>query len=395
MSETAEQGRPASEQASDASGPSGPAGPAGGQPLAPLRVGWVAGDGTLTNFAPTLNPLAVGLMDELVKVTLLSPAKAGAAELAGPLTDVVRYTVSAWPMRQAGLKAAGTAVVANKLELLHALDFTAARLTRDLAGRCNLPYVVSSFSMSDTRRAKRLDGRLGAVLAAGEKIELGLIRHHVAPAAKVHRLRPGLYTAKRARCFRDPTHSVAIVAACRLARWPVLTAVCEAFAKLKADGYDCIFVIIASGRLAGRLRRHVRQAGLEHDLTLADHHSSEQLGKVIMAGDLFVSPDAGPQIDFGSMMAMASGVPVLAGHVGRDMDDFIIDGETAEVFDPAASGALAGKLAGMLDDHAAARSLADKALDHIRRNYSPTAMVSAVSNIYRSVIGQFTSRQQK
>ena len=357
----------------------------------PLHVGWVAGKDTLDSLAPMLNPLAVGLMDELVELTLLCPRQADLGELSGPPTEIVRYSPSFWPLRCVGTRAILAEPDARKPDLLHALDFSAAGLTRRLARRANLPYVVSSFSLADTRRLGRADARLGAVLAGSEKIELGIIKHHVAAAAKVHRVPPALHVAKRPRCFRDPTHSVAVVAACRLRRWKVLLALAGAFGELKKRGYDCVFMIIGSGGQERRLRKLADQAGLQRDLTFADKQSGVQLGKIIMAADIFVSPDPGPGIDLGGLMAMASGVPLLA---GRDTEDFITDGQTALVFDPTSGRDLTDKLSGLLDDRAAARALAENALEHCREQHRPSAMVSTVAGLYRQVVAEFKSHRR-
>jgi glycosyltransferase involved in cell wall biosynthesis len=122
--------------------------------------------------------------------------------------------------------------------------------------------------------------------------------------------------------------------------------------------------------------------GLQGDLTLADEQTSSQLVKIVMAADVFVSPAPGTRTDLGSLMAMASGVPVVA---GRETDDFLIRDKTARICDPTSREQLAGAIKGMLDDHVAARSLAEKALGYCRDEHRPSTMVEQVASVYRQV----------
>ena len=101
------------------------------------------------------------------------------------------------------------------------------------------------------------------------------------------------------------------------------------------------------------------------------------------AADVFISFDPGQQIDLASLIAMASGVPALA---ARDREDFIIDGKTAVVFASSSASELTDKVARLLDDHAAARALAEHALEYVRRTHSPAGMAAAVARTYRQAI---------
>jgi glycosyltransferase involved in cell wall biosynthesis len=161
---------------------------------------------------------------------------------------------------------------------------------------------------------------------------------------------------------------------------PVLRATAEAFAELRREGHDCLFMVIGSGRGESFLRREVARLGLRREVTFADEQFSSQLGKIIMAADVFVSPDPPEGIDLGSLMAMASGVPVVA---GRGEDGFVVPGRTAILCDPTSARQLAAAIMGLLDDHASARALAESALEYCRDEHSPSAMVGQVARIYR------------
>jgi len=349
----------------------------------PVCVGWVAGRDTVKRLGYVLNPLAVGLVDDLVKLVLFCPEDADAGDLPSPPIELVRHAPYKWPFRKQVIADLVEQATSRKVQLVHALDCSTIDLTRRLAQAGRFNYVVSSYNLAVVHRMHRLNGHLARILAACERIELRLIKRHVAAAEKVLRVPPGVHPAKRSRCFRDPRHSVAIVACGILANWRTLAALAACFAQLRQRGYDCVFMVIGSGRMETRLREEVAKLGLQQHVTFADQPTSSQLAGIMKAADIFISFDPGRQIDLASLTAMASGVPALA---ARDREDFIIDGKTAIVFDPSSASQLTDKVAGLLDDHASARALAESALEYVRRMHSPASMAAAVARTYRQAI---------
>ena len=159
-----------------------------------------------------------------------------------------------------------------------------------------------------------------------------------------------------------------------------MAALTSAFAELRKRNYDCVFALIGLGNQERRLRRYVRKLGLERYVTFADRESSSHLADIMSAADIYISPDADANIDLGSLIAMAAGVPVFA---GRDKEDFIVDDLTALTFNPLSARQLADKIALLLDDHSKARSLAEAALTYTREHHSPAKMVSNTVEVYR------------
>ena len=352
-------------------------------PSPPISVAWLAGRGTFDSLGHVLNPLAVGLVDDLVKLVLICPEGTDVGELPCPPVELVRHAPYKWPFRGQVIASLVEQVASRKVQLLHALDCSALNLTPRLAHAGKLSYVVSSYSLAAARHMHRLNGHLAAVLAACEQIELRLIKRRVAASEKVHRVLPGVHPAKRSNCFRDPRHSVAIVACGMLANWRALAALAGCFAQLRQRGHDCVFMVIGSGRMESRFRGEVVKLGLQQQVTFADQPTSSQLAGIMKAADVFISFDPGQQIDLASLIAMASGVPALA---PRDREDFIIDGKTAVVFASSSASELTDKVARLLDDHAAARALAENALEYVRRTHSPAGMAAAVARTYRQAI---------
>jgi glycosyltransferase involved in cell wall biosynthesis len=354
----------------------------------PLRAAWVAGDETFDQYARILQPLAVGLMDEMVDVVILCPDPAEAETLAGVRSDVVRCPEARWwGVRGGAVQELAGQLRKRRVRLLHALDASAARLARALARAAGLPYLLSSYALDDARRLGDAARHAAGVLAASEPVRQGLLEQDACPAEKLRLLRPGVYHVRHPTCFHDPDHSVAIVTGGPLDHFQAFDAVLQCFAELVLRKFDCVFFLIGSGRAERRLRDRAEQLHLAGQLTFADCHPLGQLTGIFKAADVYVSPVPQRAIDVRSLLAMAAGVPVLAA-AGGGANDFLRDGQTAMAFSPGDAAELTVKLTAMLDDHASARALAASAIEYIHENHSPAVQVVSLAHFYRRLVGE-------
>jgi glycosyltransferase involved in cell wall biosynthesis len=358
----------------------------------PVRVAWVAGRGTFDRLSAVLRPLAVGLMDEVVEVLVLCPASADGSQVPSTGHEVLRYRDPRWwrPGRAAAAALAAE-LRRRKVELLHALDGSATRLTRSLARAAGLPYALSSDSLADADHVGEPAREAGAVLAASEPIRQAFLRRAHCPPEKVHCMRPGVYHVRHPTCFGEPDQTVAIVAGGALGDFPAFDAVMRCFAELSARKLDCVYFILGGGRAERLLRARTIQLGLSHDLTFVDRQPLAQLTGIFKAADLYVSPAAGRELDMCALLAIAAGVPVLATAAGAS--DFLRDGETAMFFRQGDSAELTVKLGAMLDDRAATRAQAESALRYIHEQHSPANNVTALAHIYRQAVARPAGRK--
>ena len=354
-------------------------------PLRRLRVVWVAGTETLERMERVLQPLAIGLMDELVELIVLCPEGIDTQELPSPPIQIMRYGRIPWlAFRSRTVRSIAGQLQDKRVALLHALDAEAAGLTARLAVSADLPYVLGSFSLDDGPGLRSLVRRPAAVLAASEPIRQNLLEHHVAPVEKLLLVRPGVYQVRHATCFNNPQHSIAIVAGGELGDYDAFDAALRTFAELVSRDYDCSFFVIGNGPAEKPLRARAEELGLRRRLSFADRQRTSQMAGILKAADIYIAPCTSPSIDFWSLLALAAGDPVLSG--GPGASDFIIDDRTAVTFGPGNSSELIAKLTALLADRAATRALMENALGYLREHHSPAQMVAKVAQTYRQVV---------
>jgi len=357
-------------------------------PPKPIHVALVAGPESLDRLGVVVRHMIVGLLDEAIRVSLVCPVSAGADHLAPP-AEVVRYAPTRVPL----LLRRSAHAVAHQIRpagvgCLHALDAGALPLTRRLAAEANLDYLVGIDALR--RHVRPPDGRCRGVVAAAEPIRRRLGVQHALPEDQIHLIRPGIHAARQATCFADPQHTVAIVAAGRPASPAPFGAALNAFAELRAARRDCVFFLVGAGRAERPLRRLAQRLDLMGDLTFVDRSSAEQLTDILKAADVFIAPAPADRIDVELLSAMAGGVPALAGIAGQPQadqpNDFVIPDQTALTFAAGNAAELTVKLAALLDDRAAARRLAEAALDHLRQHHSPARNTKQLADLYRACV---------
>jgi len=354
-------------------------------PPKPIRVAWLAGPETFSRIGRILQPLAVGLMDELVGVSIFLPERADEREIPMLPIDMVRFSRTGWRIfRTRTVAQLATEITNRQIGLLHALDASAAEQAMRLSRATGLGYVVSSYSLLDAEKLGPLDGQLAAVLPAGDAIAQALQQRRVAPPERIHLVRPGVYQVSRPTGFPDATRSVAVVAGGQMDDFAAYEALLTTMNELRLRNFDCQFFIIANGKAETRVRAAAEQMGLHPRLTFIDRQPAMQLQGILKSTDIYISPVTTPQLDVGALLAMAAGDPVLA--PASSQDDFLVDDQTAVRFQPGNAADLTQKLIAVLEDRARATALATGALDHLRKHHSPAGMVNRVATIYRQAV---------
>lgn len=355
--------------------------------LTPVNVAWLSRAGTLEGLVRVLGPLAVGLADELVNITLFRANGAPGGDVLGPGVETICYRRRRFFGPGARTVAdLGETVRARKIDLLHALDAGSAGLASALARVAGVKYLLSSYHTGDGAALGTLGSDCAGVLASSTAIRNDLVEHHVSAAEKIHLARPGVYHVRYPGCFSRSGRSVAIVAGGPMDAYGAWDAVLRTFAELRMREFDCEFFVVCSGRGERRTRRLARDLDLLGHVTFIDRTIVSQFSGIIKSADVYISAAPDEKLDIRALLAMANGSAVLA--AADAAADFIIDGQTALTFEQGNHAELTTKLVAMLDDPAAARALAAVALAYVAEHHSPAASVTALSETYRSAAAQ-------
>jgi starch synthase len=103
--------------------------------------------------------------------------------------------------------------------------------------------------------------------------------------------------------------------------------------------------------------------------------------------DLLCAPSREEGLGLAAIEAMASGLPVVATHVGG-LPEVVVDGETGFLVAPDDRAALAAAMTGLLANPDYARRLGRAGRDRARACFSHTAMTAATGAIYAEVLGR-------
>jgi len=149
--------------------------------------------------------------------------------------------------------------------------------------------------------------------------------------------------------------------------------------RLLLDEYDFMLVVMSGESEEKQLRKLLVEFELSQAVVSVPRLSP--FGAVISGGDIFIQP--GPKKTFDPMLLEAMRVgTVLAGCKGG-VDDLVIEGQTAAVFDPKDELGIYKTLKDLLDKPDYARQLAKNAQEYLKKNHTVSSMISATLAVYR------------
>ena len=252
-----------------------------------------------------------------------------------------------------------------------------------------------------------LKRRYNAVMTRGERVIAlsGFIAGHIhrvygVPARRIRvihrgvdlaRFAPARVGAERvvtlAREWRLPDGVLVVMLPGRLTRWKGQAFFIEAIARLRRRDIRCLLVGSDQGRTAYRqeLDALIGRHDLEEVVRIVDH--CDDMPAAYMLTDLVVSASTDPEA-FGRVVAEAQalGRPVIASDHGGARET-VIAGETGWLTPPGDAQALADAIERGLDlGETARRALAEKAIAHVRRNFSKDAMCAKTLDVYDEVL---------
>jgi teichuronic acid biosynthesis glycosyltransferase TuaC len=258
-------------------------------------------------------------------------------------------------------------VTAGDYDLLHAHQALpdgalAQRLAADLRVPCVVTVhgadVYQHFRMGGAvaRRAKNVLVHADAVMANSSAVA-GLLAGVVAPERLTVVLNgtTGLGRAVQPAADYLPGEPLVLTVGYLIER-KGLRELVAAVAKLRAAGRRVKLAIVGDGPLRGALAAQAEADGVADAVHFLGRVPHERVLALMARADVFALPSWDEAFGLVYTEAMAQGTPVIAGR-GEGPEDFIADGVSGYLAPVRDAGALAGIIAGVFDDPAAAAAV--------------------------------------
>ena len=241
------------------------------------------------------------------------------------------------------------------------------------------------------RRADRL-------LSVSSRLADRMSREVRIPRERIHVIRNGVNLARfAARPASDArtrlgvsASGVVLGAAGRLVDVKDHATLIDAVHLLRQRGRDVGAVIAGEGPLRPDLQGRISQLGLERNVRLLGHRGDVE--NVFSGIDVFVQPSKSEGMSNTILEAMASGLPVIATHVGG-ADELVIDGETGTLVPPSDPLPLANAIDRLVADAALRHSMGAASRARAHEQFSLERMVSNYQSFYSDVMQPATSWQ--
>lgn len=345
-----------------------------------LRPALIVSGRNLTEHTTFLRRLLVGMADESIPVTMVCPPGFDTDMLTPAPAALYTHPILNLPlMEHVGIEWLAEQLEKSRPSVLHCLCESKAGLTRRLARRLDIPYVLMVNSLSKTlHRLPVSPGRCVRIVTPAETIRTHVVQALPRFADRVVQINMGSFVDTDMMCFANPSRLPSIVVAHPLRRTGDFANFFQAIKSLRTDSREFMAVIMGTGPAEHSLRRLLVTLGLSDIVTIVPILNPWR--SVVAAGDIFVQPQ--PLREFSAFLleAMAVGTAVAACWGG--VDDMIIPNQTALTFEPGSEPSLRQVLKQLLDDRDCARRLAATAQEHVRAKHSVSAMVSATLKIY-------------
>jgi len=350
-----------------------------------LRLVLIASEHTCWEYSIFLEHLLVGLADQSIPVALICSPGVDADSLFTGTAEVITYPVFELPLmerlnRRLLLERLGK----FKPTILHCLCEGKAALTRQLARRLDLPYVLTVNSLQKRMATFSVSSkRCARIVVPAKSIAANIARVHPQFADRIALIHVGTFVAQDGGCFSEPSQLATMVTAHPAGNADDFENLFGAIKHLLIDGYEFMMVVIGSKWAERQLWRLLAALGLLETVTIVPRLTPWR--SVLAAGDIFIRPQPNSAFDPLLLEAMSLGAAV-AGCKGG-VDDLIVEDKMAVVFDPNDELSIVRTLQRLLDRREFARQIVSAAQQYLREKHTVSEMISTTLRIYHEAQG--------
>jgi glycosyltransferase involved in cell wall biosynthesis len=292
----------------------------------------------------------------------------------------------------AGARRMGAYLARHDIGLVHAFDVPLDLFAVPVARWYRTPVVLSSQRADrdltpGVRRhlLRATDRMVDAIVVNSRAVARQLAEHDGVPASLLRLVYNGLDTSvfrpdgERAALPWDEA-AVVVGIVCALRPEKGLYTLMEAFRKVKSGRPGVKLAIVGSGPMLAEL-----QAAADGDCHFQP--AVRNVAPWLRAMDIFVLPSLSEALSNSLMEAMGCGCCPVASCVGGN-PELVTDGETGLLFPAGDAGALAERLALLLDQPDYRRRLAAQAERRMREHFNRELAARAMGSIYQEFLGR-------
>lgn len=350
---------------------------------ASIQVLAVADTDVLERLGSVLRHLCVGMMDEPVRMHVLSrTGRDLAGDWVGP-SRIVRLPRTFWRWRVPGGDEVLDAGDLEPPDVVHCFSPELAAWAHNWAMEWDSSLIVHLSDALDVRQFcdMRLAGRILAI-ATTPRLEQTVLDRCPDLRDSVRLVPHGLPAQTEPACLARPERIPAVLVTVPLTRDCGMENVFHSLHALVRAGQELQLFVLSSGPAEPMLRRLVEELGLRSNVTFAGPMREwSTLQDAMRSADFFILPTRRHRFTIHTLAAMASGLAVIA--PAGTVEDYLINGTTACLFDAAHPSDLTRQWGALLEDRSRARELAHGALDHVRAHHQASTMVTSMAWLYR------------
>ncbi len=345
-----------------------------------VRPALIISKRTVSLYSPLLERLMVGLANESISAALVCPSDYDVDSIAHGAVEVIKQPAVDLPfITWLNIKKLAQYLAPFKPTVLHCLCESKSLFTKQLSSLLDLPYILTVNSIWHKWRQLPVSSKycLRIITPAGS-IAAGIAAAYPKFADRLEQINAGTFVEESAGCFSDTAQLPSMIAVAHPGNEAQFENLLSAVKHLVDEGYQFMLFITATGHTETALRKSITKLGLSQTVIIIPELKPWRV--LLTAADIFIQP--APSNDFNLLLleAMSLGTAVVACKGG--VDDFVIDGRTAAVFDPNDELSLKKTIQQLLDKPQFARSLAAGAQQYLKENHTVTAMVSSILRIY-------------
>jgi glycosyltransferase involved in cell wall biosynthesis len=345
-----------------------------------IHVALIASEHTICEYSIFMERLLVGLADESVPVVLICPPGFNPGTVFTGITEVINYPIFDLPlMERLNIRLLTERLSKFEPTILHCLCESRALLTRQLAQRLDIPYVLMVNSLQ--KRWSHLSispSHCQRIIIPARSIAENMSAIHSRFAERIKQINIGTFVAENSGCFSDSSQLATMVMTDPFTRADDFEKIFNVFKHLLIDGYEFMAVIAGGSKRDRQLWKLLDALDLLKTISIVPRLLPWR--SILAAGDIFIQTRPNYAFDPVLLQAMSIGT-VVAGCRGG-VDDLLIEDQTAVIFDPKDEMSIMRTLQRLLDRRELARKVAENAQQYLRENHSVSKMISDTLEVY-------------